>query len=242
MMVFCVTGQAQHDVNIHELELDTRDGEKSSPLMQLSLGLHLIEPESEKITHLTIGVHGWTSSGYEWIEPLRKVDTAQESLYFFRWDSKTCPSDSASILLTSIHAVIDSQKDLSQITLVGHNLGGVLLMHFLDAWKQTIPTDIHLVAAPLGNTREFIDAEECTDFNFKRIPATVRLFHWMNLHKSDEYYRDLVSDPQLYTLKGGLSITLPKAVDGDAITHQSALAWVANRIREGKRQHNVREQ
>ena len=218
------------DVSVKLADLDPDEGvmESGAKLMALPLGLHPLETHSESSSGLLIGVHGYRSRGYEWVYPLQTIDNDETTAMFFRWDFSKCPHTSAKQLVELLTEMLGEQEDIERITIVGHSLGGVLVSTMVSEWKIKLPTDFHVVAAPLGGENPRL--KECGDVLPDRILPTIRFFQWRTQHKLDGAYKDLEVDPQVVSIDGSLAITLPKTYRERRLGHNWAVSYVAERI------------
>lgn len=216
-------------------ELDAGEGvrESGTQLMQLSLGLHQLEPESDDATSLLIGVHGFRSEGYEWVYPLQTMDDEETTTFFYRWDYTQCPDQSAGGLVQAIKELLDSDGDTTKITVVGHSLGGVLVSALVEDWPFEQATDLHAVAAPLAGLDSF--ADKCGKFLPDTIRPTIRFLQWRTQHKLDGAYRNLENDPQVVDIEGSVAVTLPETYRERRLGHNWAVSWVADRIANAKK-------
>ena len=218
------------EVSVELADLDPDEGvmESGAKLMSLPLGLHQLETHDDSSTGLLVGVHGYMSRGYEWVYPLQTIDNDETTAMFFRWDFSKCPHSSAKLLVESLTDFLDKQVEVDQITIVGHSLGGVLVSTMVSEWKIKLPTDFHVVAAPLGGENPRL--KECGDVLPERILPTVRFFQWRTQHKLDGAYKDLKVDPQVVSIDGSLAISLPDTYRERRLGHNWAVSYVADRI------------
>ena len=218
------------EVSFKLAELDPDEGvmESGTKLMSLPLGLHQLETSEESSTGLLVGVHGYMSRGYEWVYPLQTIDNDETTAMFFRWDFSKCPQTSAKQLVKLLTELLGDQENIERITIVGHSLGGVLVSTVVSEWKIKLPTDFHVVAAPLGG--ENPQLKECGDVLPERILPTIRFFQWRTQHKLDGAFKDLEIDPQVVSIDGSLAITLPKTYRERRLGHNWAVSYVADRI------------
>ena len=54
-------------------------------LIDLPKGLNTLELGSLDSEELLIAVHGSRSEGYEWVYPLKTINTKKKEVYFYRW-------------------------------------------------------------------------------------------------------------------------------------------------------------
>lgn len=218
------------DVAVELSVLDPNDGvmESGSKLMALPLGLHPLESSIDSSSGVLVGVHGYSSRGYEWVYPLQTIDDDETTTMFFRWDFSDCPHTSATVLIESLKELLEKQEGVDKITIVGHSLGGVLVTTMVSQWKFKLRADLHVVAAPLGGDNARLN--ECGAILPKKIPSTIRLFQWRTQHKLDGAYKDLRVDPQVVSLDGSLAITLPETYRERRLGHNWSVSYVADRI------------
>lgn len=218
------------EVSVKLADLDPDEGvmESGAKLMSLPLGLHQLETDEESSTGLLVGVHGYMSRGYEWVYPLQTIDNDETMAMFFRWDFSKCPQTSATELAELLTEMLGEREDIERITIVGHSLGGVLVSSMVSEWKIKLPTDLHVVAAPLGGENPRL--KECGDVVPERILPTIRFFQWRTQHKLDGAFKDLKVDPQVVSIDGSLAITLPKTYRERRLGHNWAVSYVADRI------------
>lgn len=218
------------EVSVKLVDLDPDEGvmESGAKLMSLPFGLHPLETHDDSSTGLLVGVHGYMSRGYEWVYPLQTIDNDETTAMFFRWDFSKCPHTSAKQLVESLAEMLGKQEDIERVTIVGHSLGGVLVSTMVSEWKIKLPTDFHVVAAPLGGENPRL--KECGSVLPERILPTIRFFQWRTQHKLDGAYKDLEIDPQVVSIDGSLAITLPKTYRERRLGHNWSVSYVADRI------------
>ncbi len=233
LLVPTLSTNSDEPVVLQKLDADEGVRESGAQLMQLSLGLHRLEPESEEATSLLIGVHGFRSQGYEWVYPLQTMDDEETTTYFYRWDYTQCPDQSAGGLVQAIDELLDSDADRTKITVVGHSLGGVLVSALIDDWPFEQATDLHAVAAPLAGLDSFTD--KCGEFLPDTIRPTIRFLQWRTQHKLDGAYRNMDVDPQVVAIEGSVAVTLPETYRERRLGHNWAVSWVAERIANAKK-------
>lgn len=223
-------------VNLYDLELQNNNEQEKSQFDSLPMGLHLIEPQDGDHDRLLVAVHGQSTRKDDWIDSLKTIDDKKTKTYFFNWDPKECPAESAKKLHTDVLAIIEKSPSLGHILFVGRDWGGVVLTQLLTKWKVTVASDIHLVATPLAVLDDLFDSGNCEMSPPKRIQPTVRLFHWkVRKVGKDSFFEQFDTDPQELDIDGSLSITLPASFANELITHRTSLQWVARRISESLR-------
>ena len=242
-MVLTVCGvRAEPLVDLHSIEVGAADLNTESVFKNLPLGLHLIEPQLEDHEILVIATPGATGQENDWIDPLKVIDHDKIATYFYRANAQDCPSKSAKELYHKLQTIMDESEHLSRVVFIGRDSGGAILTQLIPDWKYTIATDVHLVATPLAALKDLYESADCQVEISRRIPPTLRLLHWkVREVKQDNFFADFDYDPQALELKGGLSITMPKAFKNEPITHKTSLRWVAQRIRGSYRDEATEE-
>ncbi|MCY3541035.1 MAG: hypothetical protein F4X56_04770 [Gammaproteobacteria bacterium] len=231
--LLCSTGQLLPEplVNLHDLALPSENLEDSySELMELPLGLHLIEPRSDKVNRILIAIHDENTDGFEWTLPLQTMDDESTDTFFIRWDPSECPNSTNEEVRQDISTLLNSNESINQVTIVGHGMGGVYLSQFARSWKALIRLDGHVVAAPLNGTVGVFGDGECGDILPKRLPPTIRIFQWRIDPLQHSLFKEMNEDPQVVDLDGSLVISLPEAIDQNSLDSIRALEIVASRI------------
>jgi pimeloyl-ACP methyl ester carboxylesterase len=212
-------------------ELDAGEGVMASGerLMALTPGLHPLE-QTDESTELLIAVHGFASKGYEWIYPLKTLNTQSIGVQFFRWDYHGCPQPGAAQLIAAIKETLTPQT--KKIHLVGHSYGGMLLASVMSDWPMDIPVDIHVVAAPLAGSA---GQSACEYQPPTTLAAAVTVFEWRTQHQLDGAFKDLDEDPQIISLTHSKVTRLPNEYQGNRLGHNRSISWVADKIVEGRK-------
>ena len=195
-------------------------------LIDLPFGLNSMEPGLDEVQEIFIAVHGGNSEGYEWIYPLKKINTKLRHMYFYRWPDKSCFQNSVKKLKDEITSILNQQKSLKKITLIGHSYGGILVTQLLKDWNLSTPIEIHVIASPLLGTpmlNSICDYEPILE-----IPKESVLFEWRTQYQLDNVFKNLNVDPQRIELNGSLVTTLPDTYKGNRLGHNWSISWVAD--------------
>ena len=83
-LVFSFTLNSDEYPWLSELDYQNEVFESGERLMQLEYGLHALEEKLNNEDSLIIAVHGSRSRGYEWIYPMKTLDSKNHYIYFFR--------------------------------------------------------------------------------------------------------------------------------------------------------------
>ncbi len=219
-------------------DFDLNDVLKSGRnLMTLDYGLHYLEPQSNDQKKLFIGVHGSNSEGYEWIYPYLTIDSLTTLMTFFRYNDNFCPHRTYLKLNNEISSILDKNKNIDQVILMGHSYGAMIVAMFSDKWANKTPLTIHTVAGPLtgpvsSNLRSGLFRNICNYYPPDTIRDKVTFHQWRTIKELDGAFNDLEYDPQIIDLKGSLVTRLPDTYNGRRLGHNWSLSWVAEKIAE----------
>ena len=195
-------------------------------LIDLPFGLNSMEPGLDEVQEIFIAVHGGNSEGYEWIYPLKKINTKLRHVYFYRWPDNNCFQKSAKKLKDEITQILDQDNSVKKIILLGHSYGGILVTQLLKDLNLTIPIEIHAIASPLLGTPMLNSI--CGYEPISSIPKKSILYEWRTQHKLDNAYMGLNEDPQRIDLNGSLVTILPNNYKGNRLGHNWSISWVAD--------------
>ena len=217
---------SQPPIQIDDLSHDISVKKLGERLIDLPYGLNALEPFVEEAQEIFIAVHGGSSEGYEWIYPIKTIDTKQKHMYFYRWPDNGCFQDSAEKLANEIKNILNQDKSMKKVSLMGHSYGGILVSHVLKNWKSTTPMEVHVVASPLAGTS--ILKNICGYEPVKKTPNNTALFEWRTQHRLDNAFKDLPADPQQINIQDSQVTTLPDTYKGKRLGHNWSISWVAD--------------
>ena len=208
-------------LNLYELDPNKEYLKSGQKLMDLDFGLHDLEA-NQIGKEILISIHGRDSRGFEWIYPLQTIDNEVTKTYFFRWDTTKCPQKTIPILMKEISAM----KDIEKITILGHSYGGILSSLLLNE-IESIETEIHVIAAPLGSSdlKKFCGYEHPISKN-----NNVSYYQWRTIKKLDYAFNSFDYDPQLIDFKESSVVRLPRQYRGKRLGHLWSISWVADNI------------
>ena len=211
------------------LETGDQVRDSGARLMKLPMGLHALEDVDSSNTRIVIGVHGWQSEGYEWVYPLKTMDSDDTTTYFFRWDYNACPIDSGRLLIDAIEARLDSHPDADSLLVIGHSLGGVLLASVAESFDFSVKSELHMVATPLQG----LENERCAEQKLPKTSSSRRdIFQWRTQHELDNAFNRLPEDPQNVELPDNVVIRLPEKYNGRRLGHNWSISWVAEKLKD----------
>ena len=195
-------------------------------LIDLPFGLNALELSEDEAQEVFIAVHGGSSEGYEWIYPIKIIDTKQKHMYFYRWPDNGCFQSSAEELASEINNLLSQNSSYKKVTLMGHSYGGLLVAHVLKHWNAHTPVEVHVVASPLLGMSTL--TKICGYEPITILPKNSSLFEWRTQHQLDSAFKDLLEDPQQINIKGSLVTVLPDTYKGNRLGHNWSISWVAD--------------
>ena len=217
---------SQPPIQLNDLSAEISVKTLGERLIDLPYGLNDLEPSADESQEIFIAVHGGSSEGYEWIHPIRKIDTKQKHMYFYRWPDNGCFQDSAKELVNEIYTLLNQDNSFKKVILMGHSYGGILVTDVLKHWNVVTPLEVHVVASPLLGTTMLKSI--CGYEPIKIIPNNSLLFEWRTQHQLDSAFKDLSVDPQQINIKGSLVTVLPDTYKGNRLGHNWSISWVAD--------------
>lgn len=213
-------------------QLPEGDDAKASgkKLMALPFGLHRLDTAAPAPVHAVIGVHGFDSEGYEWIQPLQTLARDGEArVYFYRWDFDQCPEPMATALGEAIDGLLAAEPELASLQVVAHSYGGVVTALAASRYHGRVPLVVDIVASPLAGHPGM--SRQCS-YGGPVAPATevpVTLRQWRTRHDLDGAFRDIDPDPQVVDLPGEVTV-LPESYRGHRLGHNWSISWVVDHL------------
>ncbi len=195
-------------------------------LIDLPFGLNALELSEDEAQEVFIAVHGGSSEGYEWIYPIKTIDTKQKHMHFYRWPANGCFQSSAEELASEINNLLSQSSSYKKVTLMGHSYGGILVANILKHWNAATPIEVHVVASPLLGMPML--TKICGYEPITILPKNSSLFEWRTQHQLDSAFKDLLEDPQQINIKGSLVTVLPDTYKGNRLGHNWSISWVAD--------------
>ena len=228
LFIASCSNQPQPRIQLKDFTNDVSVKKLGHRLIDLPYGLHSMEPSMDGSQEIFIAVHGGSSEGYEWIYPIKTIDTKQKHMYFYRWPDNGCFQSSAEELAVQINNLLSQNNSFKKVSLIGHSYGGILVTHVLKHWNATTPLEVHVVASPLLGTSMLRNM--CGYVPIETVPNNSSLFEWRTQHQLDSAFKDLSEDPQQINIKGSLITVLPEIYKGNRLGHNWSISWVADEI------------
>ena len=217
---------SQPPIQIDDLSHDISVKKLGERLIDLPYGLNALEPFVEEAQEIFIAVHGGSSEGYEWIYPIKTINSKQKHMYFYRWPDNGCFQSSAEELSNIINNLLNQNNSYKKVSLIGHSYGGILVTHVLKHWNAITPLEVHVVASPLLGTSMLRNV--CGYEPIEAIPNNSSLLEWRTQHQLDSAFKDLSEDPQQINIQDSQVTILPETYKGNRLGHNWSISWVAD--------------
>ena len=210
-------------IDLNELSEGSEIRASGLQLMENQPGLiQLRDGSASNDSVLVVAVHGYLSSGYEWVTGVKSLGSHYGSLFFFRYDWDRCPRDIAAELSNLIKEVSE-KRAYARIVVFGHSYGGVVVTQ-LAGMLEGQNAEIHVIAAPLAGFRGITD--QCGPLEYGSWAKTVRVIQHKTVKDQDGAFRELDVDPQQIDLPFYEVRTLPPTMDGHRLGHNWSVTWV----------------
>jgi len=216
----------QPPIQLNDLSDEISVKKLGERLIDLPYGLNSLEPSEDEAQEIFIAVHGGSSQGYEWIHPIKKIDTKHKHMHFYRWPDNGCFQTPAEELINEINNLLSQNNSLKKVTLLGHSYGGILVTYVLKHLNAATPLEVHVVASPLLGTTMLKSI--CDYEPVELLPNNTSLFEWRTQHQLDSAFKDLPKDPQQINILGSQVTTLPDTYKGNRLGHNWSISWVAD--------------
>ena len=197
-------------------------------LIDLPMGMQPLESNLLNANEITVGAHGGSSEGYEWVYPLKTLDTPTNEVFFYRWQDTGCYKDSGDKLIEELDNLLSQNTQIQKVTLIGHSYGGILVTHLLNNWENAVTLDAHIIASPLQG--DIILNMLCGYKPMVKLNSMANLFEWRTQQHLDSAFKDLSENPQNIQIPGSLVTVLPDTYKGHRLGHNWSISWVADQL------------
>ena len=195
-------------------------------LIDLPYGLNALESGLSESEEILVAVHGSRSQGYEWVYPLKSINSSKKEMYFYRWPDQGCFAEPAEKLIKDISNILLENPSLNKVILIGHSYGGILVSDALKKWTNKIPVETHIIASPLAGSKLLVNT--CNYSPIKKINANTALFEWRTQHQLDSAFKNTSPNPQEISIIGSSITILPDTYKGNRLGHNWSISWVAD--------------
>ena len=173
---------------------------------------------------------GWTTKGFEWVEPLRDITRFQVPIWLYRYNWNQCPEQAADRCHKKMINFQIENPHLDSLWVIGHSYGGLIVALLAENWDQELPLAIHAIAAGMagsGVSERFCGFSKPSGYV---IANNVRFTQWRTSHAQDGAFRVLEVDPQITNLYGGQVQKLPENWGALRLGHNLAIKWVCKKL------------
>ena len=207
-------------------------------IINRSQGLH--EITGFKQNDSTVGiilVHGfypsdWRSKGFEWAEPIKNFSKAGLPMWLYRYDWNQCPSITAMQINSDLATLLEKNKHLESLIIIGHSFGGLIVTLFSESWENTFPINAHAIASGLAKSkfdRKYLNCENPKKPKYD-ISKYVEYKQWRTIKDQDGIFKRLNNDPQVVTFINGKTTLLPKRWKSTRVGHNFSILVVSDII------------
>lgn len=175
---------------------------------------------------LIIAVHGYQSSGYEWVTGLKNLGSRYGSLFFYRYDWDRCPGEVA----TELAALSQEAKrsgNYQRVLVLGHSYGGMVVTQLASRLGR-LQAEIHVIAAPLAGFPGLTDS--CGPLDYPTWAGSIKVIQHRTVKEQDGAFRELDIDPQEIDLPFEEVNLLPPTMDGHRLGHNWSVSWVLDQL------------
>tara|TARA_B100000767_G_scaffold31452_1_gene26969 strand:- start:1173 stop:1901 length:729 start_codon:yes stop_codon:yes gene_type:complete len=201
-----------------------------SRLIDLPMGMQPLESNLLNANEITVAAHGSSSAGYEWVYPLKTLDTPTNEVYFYRWPDTGCYKDSGNRLIEELENLLSQNIQIQKVTLIGHSYGGILVTHLLNNWENPVTLDAHIIASPLQG--DIILNALCGYKPMVKLNSMANLFEWRTQQDLDSAFKNLPENPQNIQIPGSYVTVLPDTYKGHRLGHNWSISWVADQLKK----------
>lgn len=235
LVLFFVLGcrQGHHSsILMENLKLGKNLKSTGKSLIKMDYGFTNVISPGARLDTVLIAVHGYKSTGYEWVYPLKKMAESGLQTYFYRWDWTTCPEAASQELKAEIITFFSDMEPAPHLIIFGHSYGGLITVLLAGQGIDEISADFHALAAPLLGFPRL--NEMCSDYLGIPSGHINNLTQWRTVHDMDGAFRNMALDPQLLEIENSIVINLPDSTDGHRVGHNWSISWVIDNYFEGK--------
>ena len=173
---------------------------------------------------------GWTTKGFEWVEPLRELTNFQVPIWLYRYNWNQCPEQAADSFHKKMINFEIENPHLDSLWVIGHSYGGLIVALLAENWNQELPLAIHAIAAGMAGTdvsERFCGFSKPSGY---LISNNVRFTQWRTIHAQDGAFRSWEVDPQITNLYGGTVQQLPENWGELRLGHNLAIKYVWKKL------------
>ncbi len=232
-VLFIVGCSDSYNKNISLDDLNTNLQEYEEILINRDIGFHRIKGLDELDSSFgVIVLHGyyplgWSSKGYEWVEPLRTLSKQKVPVWLYRYDWTACYKNSVDSLYTHLDKFVNEKDYLDSLWIIGHSFGGLVASLFSEKWDKDLPVTVHSIAAPLQKLSRSKSGCDDLDRDTYFINENINYLQWRTVHSEDGAFKKLDYDPQEVKIKNGKTILLPKKWNNGRLGHNKSIQFVA---------------
>tara|TARA_Y100000389_G_scaffold191535_1_gene217865 strand:- start:1201 stop:1959 length:759 start_codon:yes stop_codon:yes gene_type:complete len=215
-------------------------------------GINIIH-DNDKTTAI-VGIHGfypvyWVKIHHEWVQPFNWLINQDIKTFFYKYNWNECPSKVSKDFSIELKKLIAENPNVNNWQIVGHSMGGSVVMFTNQSFLYDKNITFHTVATPVNYEREktpfFIKAYEsifnknCSE-NINSLDNefdngfTNKHIQWRNLQEFDSQFKKYDFDPYDREIKNSIVFQLPDSINGERVGHTSSLYFSILEIVDSK--------
>jgi len=210
-------------------------------LKKIPSGMNIIHNGSSNTA--IVAVHGfypvyWIEIHHEWVQPFNFLVEKDINTFFYKYDWNECPSIVSKGLEKELESLIERYPNIDNWQIVGHSMGGSVVMFTNQSFKYNKKITFNTVATPVNyekdktpfliRTYESIFSKNCKE-NIDSLDNefsngfTNKHIQWRNLKEFDSQFKNYDFDPYDGNIKNSIVYQFPDSIDGERVGHTSSL-------------------
>ena len=210
-------------------------------LEKIPKGMNIIHTNDR--TQAIVGIHGfypvyWTEIHHEWVQPFNFLINKDIKTFFYKYDWNECPSKVAEEFSIELNKLIESYPEIDDWQIVGHSMGGSVVMFTNKLFPYNKKITFNTVATPVYYEREktpllmrvyeSIFKKRCSETidslnNEFDNGFTNKHIQWRNVQEFDSQLKKYNFDPYNRNIKNSVVFQFPDSLNGERVGHTSSL-------------------
>ena len=210
-------------------------------LEKIPKGMNIIHDNNKN--QAIVGIHGfyhvyWIEIHHEWVQPFNFLINKDIKTFFYKYDWNECPSKVAEEFSIELNKLIESYPEIDDWQVVGHSMGGSVVMFTNKLFPYNKKITFNTVATPVyydrektpllmrvyesifkkrcSETMESLDNEFDNGFTNKHV-------QWRNVQEFDSQLKKYNFDPYNRNIKNSVVFQFPDSLNGERVGHTSSL-------------------
>ena len=210
-------------------------------LEKIPKGMNVIHDGNGKTAILAVHVFYpiyWNEIHHEWVKPFNYLIKKNINTFFYKYNWNDCPSSVSKDFVLKLEKLINQHPEISNWQIVGHSMGGSVVMFTNQAFPFNEKVTFNTVATPVKYVRdktpfyvrlyESIFNKKCTE-NINSLNNEFKNgfknkhVQWRNLKEYDSQFKNYNFDPYDRIIKDSIVFQFPDSLNGERVGHTSSL-------------------